>query len=262
MARRKGKYIVGKIRNMVHRVINGVEILQSAPGKGGVRQTKATKKSANLFGKASALAKNIRLMLINILKNYDGTMIYRMTTVVSAIIRQCYDKKSGTYTFDPNSFDSLIGFDFNADSPLKESLWLLPQSKVSEGLLTVTIPESQIPSDFKFPKTANTCIIRMGFTLFNPEQGLYYKHVIEQEKKIQIKEAILEKQEFILQIPEGCLCIAAVVLEYYKFTNDIGILLNSKAFHPSAICAAYLNPGTFNPEKPSAWAYNNKINLQ
>jgi len=44
MAREKGKFIVGSIGPVVYKVLNGVQTLQSKPGK--IKQTKATKKNS------------------------------------------------------------------------------------------------------------------------------------------------------------------------------------------------------------------------
>ncbi|WP_158800316.1 hypothetical protein [Pedobacter sp. L105] len=259
MAIKRGKFVVGSIGTAVYKVVKGRQILQSAPGKGGVRQTEATKESAGLFGKSSGLAKSIRSTMSPVINSYyDGTMIFRLTTAVSAIVRHNYNPKTLAYTFTSESFDSLNGFEFNVNSPLKKYLWSIPQSQFFDNVLTVTLPEIQINEGLEFPKNATNCVLKISIGILNLEEGLYYTTQNFRKVEINDNQGIQEQQQFSFQVPPGCLCIACVALDYYKMVGNLAIASNHKAFNPSAIFATYLNIGTFNPEKPIQWTFNHK----
>jgi len=142
-------------------------------------------------------------------------MVYRLNAAVAAIVRQCYHKETNSYSFNTDSFDSLVGFDLNALSPLRNSLWLSPQSTVTDGLLKVSIPKVVLKEELKFPKNAFYCIIKVSFSVFNLEGGYEYTKPSIKQVEINWAQQVMEQQEFDFQVPEGCLCIAGIVLYYY-----------------------------------------------
>lgn len=246
--------VSGKIDRVSHRMWRNKHVVQSIPGPGLMKQTAETKKAATLFGKASSLGAQIRRMFdsIIIMQLYDGPMIARLTKALQTILGQCFDKQNLTYTFFENSFERLKGFDFNLDSPLKDSMWLLPDSSFSEGTITVTLPELKINEEFRFPAETKKCTIHVCVKLYNLEGG--YRAWVEEEQTLEVnsKQLLLEKQNFSFPVPEGCLCMVGVSLRYYNFRYDTG-LFNTKTFNPSAICGAFITPGTFKKEKRWHW---------
>ena len=260
MAVKKGKFISGSMGNVVYKEINGVQVMQSKPGKGGVRQTPATKESASIFGKASTLASFFRGRMHHVINdNADGLVVSRFTTAVSSVIRHCYSPQTKTFHFEKDSFQSLIGFDFNIKSPLQKSMWLMPESKLAENKLTITLPELKTHEELKFPKGTNLCEIKICVLLYRLEEGMEYKSAIVKTVEITSDLAILEEQDIEFNIPEGCFCIAAIGLHYYQVDQNVTTDRNSKIFNPAAICAAYNNEGTFNPEEPQRWWCRDKL---
>jgi hypothetical protein len=263
MARIIGKYIKGSAGKFVYKVIDGVQILQSAPGKGGVKQTKATKKAANIFGRSSALACTFRSGLKPVFNSfYDGKMVSRLTGEVSALVRQCYQATTQTFIFNTDSFKSLAGFNFNLASPLQRSLWLPVESKIAGNVLTITLPELKVKEDLKFPKVSNLCRIIICLKIFNLEKGLELK--MQEIRRLEVKsdQVLVERQDFEFQIPEGCLCLAGIGLHYYTMSDGIAYSNNNKTFNPSGICAAHFNPGTFKDDEPLKWNFKGRAALK
>ncbi len=260
MAIRKGNFILGSIEGSVFKVFRGTQVIQSAPGKGGVKQTRATKKSAGLFGKGSALAAEIRRSLYHVIhENGDGTMVSRLTTEMAAIVRHCYQPQTETFLFETDSFKSLTGFNFNQKSPFQKSLWLDLENKLSENTLTVTLPQLKIPEELKFPNRTNLCRITVCITLISLKEGLKYQVPVLQTLDITSDQHIAEKHDFEFAVPEGCLCVAGIGLNYFAVNKGITVDKRSKDFNPAVICAAFVNNGTFHTEEPNLWIFRDKI---
>lgn len=254
MARVTKRGLIGRIGKVIIRRYRKIEVAQSAPGKNSVKQTKSTKKAATIFGQASTLGAQIYLLFnkYTILNLQDGTMRARITTVLREVLSQCFDKATETFTFSLNSFERLNGFDFNADSPLKNSLWLLPESTLSDNTITVTLPELKINEEFIFPKSTNKCIIYLSARMLNLKEGLGSELMDYQTLEVSDTQTILEKQSFSFEVPKGCLCIVSVSLRFYTFFYETS-MYNTKAFNPSAICGAFITPGIFEKEAKRYW---------
>ena len=259
MATKKGNFIVGTIAKVSFREYRGMQIMQSKPGRGRVRQTKHTKSAANIFGKASSLASDFRSSLNGIIgSDYDGLMVSRLTGMMRPIIEQCYDKPNLKFNFSRNDFQSLAGFDFNLNSPLQKNMWIMPQSSLADNVLTITIPEMKIGGDLKFPSNANLCSIVITFAIYRLEEGL--KSMFPESKNILVKsdEATVARQQFEFSVPEGCLCIAGIGLSYYLQRTETAFAKNTPTFNPAAICCAYVNEGTYPETHTHRWSENLK----
>ncbi|MGY0039911.1 hypothetical protein [Pedobacter sp. NJ-S-72] len=142
MAIRKGNFLTGKLKNLVYRKQKNVQILQTKPGKGMVRQTPDTKKKAYLFGRASTLGKFIRTLVENLIFEFhDGPMVNRLTKKLQEILLPYYPGDNEIHQFTTDGFAALNGFDFNLNSPLNKSLWVKPVTALSGNELRVTLPE-------------------------------------------------------------------------------------------------------------------------
>jgi hypothetical protein len=253
MAIIRKKFIIGSMGTWSFREINGVQIAQSKPGPGNMKQTDMTKKAATVFGKGSAFAKKIRMMFKSVIMDLnDGAMVNRLTTLVNSILGQCYNKKDLSYSFTEDSFERLIGFDFNIKSPLKNNLWKTPENTMKDGILTIRIPELKVNEDLIFPKQANKCVIQIQVKSYNLEDGFMGLSQEGQSVEIESTQTLLEEQEFNFTVPDGCLSLIAISLRYYTFEYDT-VLFNSKTFHPAGICGAFITPGEFKKEKEYYW---------
>lgn len=260
MAIRKGKFLIGAIDDLVFKVVKGQQRVSSKPEPGTVKQTDETKKSASLFGKASKLGRLMRSgnMFSNLMYDmYDGPMVNRLTTTLRITLQQSFDKKKDVFKFKEDTFNKLVGFDFNLDSPLQETMWILPQSSLADGILTVTIPEINIAESFTFPGRSEECTIHIKVRSCNLEQALVSQLYDDRKLEINNSQSLIEKQDFNFTVPDGCLCIAAVALIFYHKVYGRLTMYNTKAFSPSGICGAFITPGDFKRDKKDKWRMAN-----
>ena len=242
MAVRKGKNFSGLVGNTVLRDDNGKQILQLAPVH--VRQTEETKKSATQFGRASRIANIMRTRLHYSYKHYDRGMVNRFNKVMNSILSDCFDKNTEIYTFAPNSFERLVGLEFNDKSRLVDNLLVKVTGKIEENKLIITIPDIAVTAQLKFPIRATHCKPVISICLFSPETSLHKKKVIDLDLIKKVKE-IRPAQELTVEAPEGTLCVVAVGLKYYSIYNDVQTPVIDKTFDPAGVCIALVNAGTF-----------------
>lgn len=245
MAKFDGKQIIGLLGGLVFKKGTGNTTIVSTKAE-TVKQTKATKEAGKVFGKASTLAKTMRMDLFQAIHDdwYDGKMINRLNNLTRGMLYQCYDKGTKKFNFKQDSFERLQGFEFNANSPITRNLWVNPELDLRGNQLTVRIPEMKIPEHLKFHASANTCEIRVVLAMYVLEQALHHYPQL-QSLEVKVNQEIVTAQEFNFEVPEGCLCIVGMNLFYTSRHENIQTVVNNKSFNPAAICGAILTPGTF-----------------
>ena len=240
MGRTKGNVISGKVGHMIGRNVGDEQIWT---GLGKVpNQTEATKKSAALFGINSTLASYIRnSVCYNSAR--DRTMISRLTSATYAIVRHCHDKETNSFTFKKNSFNRLDGFEFNLNSPLIDSLWVKPKLTILDKKLIVVLPEINVPKELKFPAKTISCSPLLDVFLYTPAEGYFWfkSHEIEEISNVK---AIIPAQEFIVDIPQGCIALVGLSLFYFSKEYNVKKMINSRDFSPAGISGVIINPGT------------------
>ncbi|HKG07881.1 MAG TPA: hypothetical protein VKB19_15535 [Pedobacter sp.] len=268
MGKFDGKRITGMVGNLVFREGKNGGIVQTAPDK--VRQTKDTKLMSGIFGQRSILAAAMRYNLVSLYReNNDGQMVNRLNKPVGEVLRQCYDKSTGTYTFEKDSFSRLAGLEFNIKSPLNNSMWVQPEMMLDGAILRIKIPQMEIPADFKFYSTSNCCELTAAVYVISLENALEGVPMV-QTITIDQNQDTVPAQVFEFEVPEGGLCVAGIGLDYFFLQNGIKRLMNSKEFSPAALCGAVITPGTFvlrdengNPAElwETTWSNVFKLNL-
>jgi hypothetical protein len=270
MGKFDGKHLTGLVGPVVNRRgRNGVTIIQTAPRK--FKQTKATKQASTLFALGSTLACAVRTDLRAIIRNnYDGDMINRFSKPVREVIRQCYDKETKKFNFTEDSFSRLTGAEFNIRSTLINSLWVSAEMSLDGNSVKINLPEIKIGEQLKFPVRANVCVLTVAVTLIALEPGLR-TYPLLQTIEISSEQQILPVQEFTFEVPDGCLCVAGIGLEYFSLHGNIKTVMNSKTFNPAGVCGAIVTPGTFieppreitpHGVKGSVWTIVDKLKLQ
>lgn len=270
MARFDGKKIQGVIGNLVFKNSGDKKstIIQIKPHI--IKQTKASKVTAGVFGQASSLAKMLRMDFISIMSGfYDGGMINRFTTLNRAILDYCYDKATNTYVFEENSFERLEGFELDNKSLLNNYFWLDPEVRIQGTQLSLTIPAFETGKQLKFPGNANTCKVKLTVGQYNFElhrkREEYYTEV-----NVDLSQGMVPEQVFMFDIAEGCLCVTGIGLEYFYQYNDVKTSLNSKELSPAKLLSAVITPGTFvlpvppyNPYRSQAskWSFDEALKL-
>jgi len=241
MGKFDGKQIVGLVGGLIFKKgKNKKTIVQTKAAK--VKQSAATKESANIFGIASAFSRNLRIDLTSITqKFYDGGMVNRLTTQNRAIFEQCYNKDTKKFDFNKDSFNRLAGFEFNLESPLIDSLWVTPQVALTGNNLTLSLPTFEVPRQLKFPDNANRCELTVFLSFYILDQELHTSPAY-QSIEINNDQKSVAAQEFTFEVPDGCLCIAGIQLNYFWFSQNITTVINHKNLNPAGICAAIITP--------------------
>ena len=270
MGKFDGKQITGVIGNhVIKRAAGGKgSIIQLKPVK--VKQTKGTKKAASVMGNASSLSAAIRQDLGGLFgKNYQGTMINQLTTANRTILEHCFNKDTGTYSFQQDSFHNLEGFEFNTKSPLVAYLWVQPTIALQGNTLTLTIPAFEIPAQIKLPKEAT------GFAM-GVQIGQYALHKSKKWRdnyfnlEIADGQTQVPEQQISFEVQNGCLCVVGLGIQYHSISNQYKTPLNHKDLNPAAIVGTIVTPGDFvepprrqeaNRSFASEWTLMDKLKL-
>ena len=265
-----GKRLRGIVGNIVFK--DGKDkkntIVQQAPAV--VRQSEKTKVASKVFGQGSVLAGVIRRAMEIITREcYDSGMCNRFNKPVRDILNKCFDKETETYHFQGNSFESLIGFEFNLQSLVTNSLYVKPVVSLNDSQLQVSLPEIQVKQQLKFPVGANLCEIGVVVCFLALEQGVKQDELF-QSIEIGSDATVLPAHDFTFEVPEGCLCVVGLGLNYFHKQNDIKTVKTHKTFNPANICGAIITEGVLidpglvkigNTCKPSPWSKIMKMNL-
>lgn len=250
MALYDGKNIRGSIGDVSFRKIDkNTTTVQSNPGKGNVKQTENTKKSASLFGRLSSpFAKHIRFNLKNLVNGFaDRKMVNRMNSAISTIVNQ-HLEADGNIVFNADSFNRLKGFEFNVNSLLVDSLLLLPQVDYEADKVHIRFPAFKVSKNIKFPENVDQVSIQIQPVFFNLKLGRAKRgqtHFLELNRSDTMKEAVTFSADFLA----GSVCIIGIGL---LFRDQLGIA-NDKLFNPAGICAAHYKEGNIAEEALEDW---------
>lgn len=219
------------------------QIVQSVPY--GKKRTKKEKESSGIFGDASGLSKLIREDLRAVYGPYaDGRMVNRMTTENRAVLDHGFDRETKTYHFIENSFERLQGFEFNMKSPLINSLWLRPELTLQDGQVLVSLPELTPGTQLVFPSDTDFCTLRITVAMFALFAGFeWYPAYLEVE--VEKRQDTIPAQQWVFDLPEGCLCTAALGLSFYVSKGNVRTVYSHAGFHPAGIFGAVFRPGDF-----------------
>ncbi len=244
MGKFDGKYIRGLVGPVIQRRTRHGLVVQSTPDK--VNQTEGTKKAQGVFGQGSILACTIRDNLISVTQgNWDPGMVNRFNTPVRDVLKQCYDKETDQYTFKENSFGRLAGFEFNVKSLLINYLLVSPEVVFQDNVFKVTVPEIDTTESLRFPGSTNACEINIAFIPVALHAGRIRQPADFRSFNVQIDQGMVPRQEFEFVADPGCLCVAAIGLNYFTLNNGIRTDYNTKVFNPSGVIGAIVVPGVF-----------------
>ncbi|TKC03990.1 hypothetical protein [Pedobacter frigoris] len=244
MARYDGKRLRGIIGPYIFRDGNSKKhtIVQSKAEK--VTQTEASQKTAGVFGNASVLSRNIRDDLRCLTgKFYDGTMINRLNTVNRSIMEHCFDKQTEIYTYQSDSFNNLVGFEFNDYAKLSAHIWVEQVISLEGNNLTLSLPTFAVPTELTMPVRANEAEITV--TLGQYVLADRVKKQREEQKLTVVNGEQVPAHDFTFEVAEGCLCVLSINVEYFQTHQSIKKPLNTKTLNPAAVFGAVITPGTF-----------------
>lgn len=182
MARVKGNFLSGVIGNVSMRVLRGEQIASRKRGKNRPLPTPGLKRIHQTFGRASSLGKQIRMLYKPMFAAMtDMDMGARLSGKLMQIMMACLDPDTQHYRFEDGNFSSLEGFDFNADSPLKKSLRVLPVVSLDGEKLTLRSADAAGVYPLRFPARATSCTLQASLALLRLNAGLRAYSVVNQQ---------------------------------------------------------------------------------
>jgi len=246
MATIKNNFIKGTAGGNVYKRYRNKQVITALPHFFPEKMTQPTKNAAATFGKSSSLAANIRGSLKAIINpNYDGTAIYRFNKEVLSCLNRAKNAADQTYHFTPDSFETLAGFEFNIDSPMRYQFLAKPVMNISETLLQVNFPEMTIPAELRFPKEIQDCKILINTVMVDLKNGEIKACDPPQSLDVSYSfpSSVIPAHTFNFDIVPGMLCVVGFSLQYFEETFAGNFYVNSKSFNPSAILYARIAPG-------------------
>jgi hypothetical protein len=226
--------ITGRIGNIVFYKRGDNYYARSVPGR--IRQTKATKKCASEFGKASGAGKILRQQLLPVIPfPADNKMQTRLVADLCSWLRSGFDPQQPC---DPVSF--LNDFSFTKSDTVAERLRVsLQVTKTADGMLEMKIPAFMPAENILAP--AGTVSVKChiatgGYGLKNgAATGGFSTSLNFNYNDQPVPEQIISLPT---PTPSQTLIVTGVSLEYYF--NKNGYLQKSvnKAFMPAGIVKA------------------------
>ncbi|CAM3920584.1 hypothetical protein SAMN06265348_111161 [Pedobacter westerhofensis] len=260
MARVTGKHITGVLGPVNLRRYRRKQTMSIRAEK--IKQTAATIRCSNTFGKANLLVQSIRERFSFCTRGfYDGTMYNRMNSVMSMIFYESREVSTMEFAFSKKSFEKLADFDFNIKSPLLHSLRIKPEVSLDDNnLVTITLDAIKVPAQLKFQGKSTYCKIAFNLLIYSLKGSLFkgvsdlFSVIVSKDQKN------LEEQMFQFKVPNGCLCLVVCYLDFWYNSAEYQILENNPAFNPAAIIAAIVSNGESEGNDDLKWRNDPYLN--
>lgn len=250
MALFDGKNFKGSLGNLSFRRYDDTRsTVSQKPGKGNVKQTANTKKSASLFGSlVSPFAKHIRIHFKGLVNDFaDRQMVNRVNSAISIIVNQ-HLEPNGKIIFNSDSFNRLKGFEFNANSLLTDTLLSMPKVIYEADKVHIIIPSFKVAKNIRFPENTDKVNIQIKPIFFKLGKALGFSgqtQYVDLEKT----QGMACEQTFTYDFPAGSVCIIGLSLLFSSNRTTF----NDKQFNPAGIFAASYNEGPADEEIPEGW---------
>ncbi|HEY8658961.1 MAG TPA: hypothetical protein VIL78_07975 [Hanamia sp.] len=226
--------ITGRIQNVIFYKRGDKYYARSVPLK--VKQTKATKKRATEFGKASRLGKCLREQLLPAIPfPSDNKMQTRLVSALFQWLRSGYD---ATQSNDDVPFVS--NFSFTEGYSVRERWKVALQiTKPEDGLIELKIPAFVAVKSVSAPSgtVSVTCIIGVaGCDVDNGiSTGGFSTFILYEYNEEEVPERIVSLP---VPTPSGSLIVTAISLEYNFIKNGHLQKTGNKAFMPASVVSA------------------------
>lgn len=239
MARLDSKgHLKGSVGPVTYHSYNGNVYIQAKPGRGFVKQTTGTKKSASDFGRASSLAKAIRNSLFPILQNHSDTSFYRRFTAnINAATQDANPQPKGSRSLIDGNLALLEHIDCNTASPFSTYCTLSPELTLSDsGQLTISLPEFTVLEHIAQIPDATHATLAFLATVINPDTNTQ-SHAELFKLELPLTDSLIPAQQWTTAVlPQGQLIVVASAVFYYRNNNLAGMVgLNSREFHPCEV---------------------------
>jgi len=222
------KQLSGKIGNVIFYDRNGKWCIRSRATR--VRQTKATKAAAVLFGKAAKMGKTLRSGLNDILPDSrERKMMYRMNKSLLLWLQSSRPK-----SFELN-LPFIDHFQFNQDSDLKEKIKLpIVIDWKKRGKVIVHFPETDILKVVTSPKDTVAIYVEIAITgckvSDGSSTGRYFTSI-----EISEQSPAPSKVELPFQLKNEFLTIVVAAVKFERSKNGYSAIAPEKRWLPLAV---------------------------
>jgi hypothetical protein len=228
--------ITGKIGNIIYYKMGDKYFMRSAPRK--YKQTKATKASANAFGKASGIGRIVRTNFSDIIFNAEDRSM--QIKLVGKIFSWMQVKKFSSNPAD-DQFIDLVSFRFSPRAPklnvqLKEPLRI---SNLSSSQMRIDIP-ALIPKDFfNVSPNSNDIGLRIATVMIDIQQ-VKLVHAFKEEVFFHFDDKMVDEQTIVQDLPVAtdCLILTGIALISYVDKTYKMLVTSNKDKVPAQIVHA------------------------
>lgn len=226
----------GKIGAVVGYQLNGKQVMRALPKE--YTQTRATKRSASLFGKASTLGASIRNPLLDLIPfPSDNKMQTRLSTSILRWLRE--NEKTPPESGSHISF--IENFQFNEAGPGLSDRWkVIPEVDVSvKGKLEIKIPSFVPVFSTAAPQGTSSLILDFAAVSCSLKTGMALGSEIQRmQLDYNNKETVPSTVTLTIPSPKGIILVAALSLKF-MVTRKLGLLeTEDPKYKPSAILTA------------------------
>jgi len=228
--------MVGRVGNIIHYRIGDKFFARSAPRT--FKQTKATKRRAGEFGRASGLASNVRSLLVSVIpepadKKMQGRLVATIFQWLSGLSARANDSTPG----------ELGRFDFaDAKKTVRERWQVAFKLKnPSPGLLQIEIPAFVPKESITAPAGTVSVLCSIVVGICDKETGRRHGNFSTQ-LIYEYNDTFLEKQTIPINLPtpKSSLIVMGASLEYSITKEGRSQYNRNKAFMPAGIVDAIL----------------------
>lgn len=254
MAIQKGKYFTGLLGGLVLKIVNGQQVVVTKVASGKMKQTEATKAWSGTFGMASAFSSQFKRALGFAPGSYaDPGLTNRLNTVMIKILKESRDTQTRLYHFQEDSFSGLTDFNFNIKSPVDKLLLIRPQINFVPGLLEISFPDSDKRPLIRFPKNSVRCKLTFDIVFFRLMDGLVSTNADQQSIIILNDQKEINMDILNFTIPDGCLYVATLFLEYAAAGKNDWRIVNDVNFNPCSILGTKITSGIYQNDNNRLW---------
>lgn len=175
----------------------------------------------------------------------DGTCTGRLNDALIKTLNECRDSSTNLYHFEQGSFSALNGLEYNQNSPVGKLMKIRPQVNISDGQLKVSFPDLLIPKQLKFPGDTFRCRIKVYISLFRLQDGKVSKVPVQQKIEITREKKFMPGKELLFEVPDGCLCLVSLFMEYAVPGKINWEPVNTRQFNQGCICGALITSGIY-----------------
>lgn len=237
MGRQTNIKIVGTQANIIYYNWKGVFSMRTKPAR--VKQTKATKSSASVFGKAASLGAALRKAFAALLPNAkDKKMQLQFQTALQIFLQQY---KTGSMTAGPVA-TALQGFRFNEKAGgygLLQKIISINSvgSNTVQAELKTFNPVQELPA----PRGTATVALLMAAASFNAQAGKITDQNFVQQEIIYTDAVADAKQLTIaLQTKKGHCIMMIAALQFHKTENNLPQPVKQLRWMPAMVLGVWL----------------------